>query len=83
MRGFRVLVGFILALMASCPAEAQFEVRIKDIASVQGARGNYLFGYGLVIGLNGTGDTLEKRAVYPAVLSLAAGSYGCEYQTLM
>lgn len=60
MRGFAVLIGLICFLMVSCRAEAQFEVRIKDIASVQGARGNYLFGYGLVIGLNGTGDTLRS-----------------------
>ncbi|MGO2235675.1 flagellar biosynthesis protein FlgI [Marinomonas sp. UCMA 3892] len=31
--------------------------RLKDIASVQGVRENQLFGYGLVIGLNGTGDS--------------------------
>lgn len=30
--------------------------RIKDIAKVVGVRGNQLFGYGLVVGLNGTGD---------------------------
>lgn len=32
-------------------------VRIKDIARVQGARDNQLMGYGLVVGLNGTGDS--------------------------
>lgn len=42
------------------PAQAQFEARIKDIASLQSARGNHLFGYGLIIGLNGTGDTLRS-----------------------
>ena len=31
--------------------------RLKDITSVQGVRENQLFGYGLVIGLNGTGDS--------------------------
>lgn len=31
-------------------------VRLKDIAKVQGVRGNQLFGYGLVVGLQGTGD---------------------------
>ncbi|MGO3738118.1 MAG: flagellar basal body P-ring protein FlgI [Marinomonas foliarum] len=31
--------------------------RLKDIAIVQGVRENQLFGYGLVIGLNGTGDS--------------------------
>ncbi|MDQ1330861.1 MAG: flagellar P-ring protein FlgI, partial [Thermodesulfobacteriota bacterium] len=33
-----------------------FAVRIKDLASVKGVRTNQLFGYGLVIGLNGSGD---------------------------
>ncbi|WP_366523846.1 flagellar basal body P-ring protein FlgI [uncultured Algimonas sp.] len=36
------------------------QVRIKDIADVQGVRGNDLVGYGLVIGLNGTGDTIRN-----------------------
>ena len=31
--------------------------RIKDLASIEGVRGNALIGYGLVVGLNGTGDT--------------------------
>src|SRR5579872_52372 len=31
-------------------------VRIKDIADVQGVRGNQLIGFGLVVGLEGTGD---------------------------
>ena len=34
------------------------QVRIKDIVSVEGVRGNQLVGYGLVVGLNGTGDTI-------------------------
>ncbi|MAF15394.1 MAG: flagellar biosynthesis protein FlgI [Marinomonas sp.] len=33
--------------------------RLKDIASVEGVRDNQLFGYGLVIGLNGTGDDTD------------------------
>ena len=40
------------------PAEAA--TRIKDIVSVQGVRANQLVGYGLVIGLNGTGDSLRN-----------------------
>ena len=35
----------------------QMTVRIKDIAHIQGARENQLIGYGLVVGLNGTGDS--------------------------
>ncbi len=34
-------------------------VRLKDIAHIQGARDNQLIGYGIVVGLNGTGDTSE------------------------
>ena len=35
-------------------------VRIKDLAIVDGVRGNDLVGYGLVVGLNGTGDSLRN-----------------------
>src|SRR3989304_4644969 len=34
--------------------------RIKDIAAFEGVRENQLVGYGLVVGLNGTGDSLDK-----------------------
>jgi flagellar P-ring protein FlgI len=46
-----------LGLVAS-PALAQS--RIKDIAAVEGVRGNQLVGYGMVMGLNGTGDSLRN-----------------------
>ena len=46
-----LLFGFALA----CAPQARAE-RIKDIASVQGVRPNQLIGYGLVVGLDGTGD---------------------------
>jgi flagellar P-ring protein precursor FlgI len=51
------LLALALAMLA-IPAAAQ--TRIKDITSVQGVRGNQLVGYGLVIGLNGTGDSLRN-----------------------
>ncbi len=47
-----------LLLLAPCLAAAQ--VRIKDIADVEGIRENQLVGYGLVVGLNGTGDRLDN-----------------------
>ncbi len=50
---------FIAALLASAavwwPAPAH-AARIKEVASVQGVRTNQLVGYGLVVGLDGTGD---------------------------
>ena len=45
----------IVAIVLLCSAAAQAE-RIKDIASVAGVRANQLVGYGLVVGLDGTGD---------------------------
>ena len=54
------LLAVLLAGSASLRAE-----RIKDIADVKGVRGNPLWGYGLVVGLNGTGDDSEvsRRAL--------------------
>jgi flagellar basal body P-ring protein FlgI len=34
--------------------------RIKDLANIEGVRQNQLIGYGLVVGLAGTGDTLNN-----------------------
>ncbi len=49
-----VVVGFaLLALTVSQFAQAE---RIKDLASIAGVRANQLVGYGLVVGLDGTGD---------------------------
>ena len=51
----RVGLPMALALVLARPAAAA--VRIKELAAVQGVRDNELFGYGLVVGLAGTGDT--------------------------
>jgi flagellar P-ring protein FlgI len=48
------------AFLALMPATAAAQVRIKDIADVDGVRDNQLVGYGLVVGLNGTGDRLRS-----------------------
>ncbi|WP_394706497.1 flagellar basal body P-ring protein FlgI [uncultured Hydrogenophaga sp.] len=44
-----------MALVLALPAAAQ-SIRVKEIAAVQGVRTNQLTGYGLVVGLDGTGD---------------------------
>lgn len=54
----RAWLALAAALLAAPPAAAQ--VRIKDIADVEGVRDNQLVGYGLVVGLNGTGDRLDS-----------------------
>src|SRR5579875_2798237 len=48
----------LAALGAAAPASARS--RIKDIVSFEGVRENQLIGYGLVVGLNGTGDSLRN-----------------------
>lgn len=45
-----------IAIIFCIFSEAAFAARIKDIASFKGIRSNQLVGYGLVVGLNGTGD---------------------------
>ena len=47
-----LVMGMVLFIMPSFAMSA----RIKDVVSIQGVRPNQLFGYGLVIGLNGSGD---------------------------
>lgn len=56
MRVARLLV--LLALLP-CVAFAA-PVRIKDLATIDGVRGNDLVGYGLVVGLNGSGDSVRN-----------------------
>lgn len=56
--GRAVLACLAMILVYPLPAEATS--RIKDIADVEGIRENQLIGYGLVVGLNGTGDTLNN-----------------------
>lgn len=54
----RSLLIAVSVLLAALPVSAN--TRIKDIVSVKGVRANQLVGYGLVIGLNGTGDSLRN-----------------------
>jgi len=49
----QALICFLTAVLASAPVMAD---RLKDITSVAGGRSNQLVGYGLVVGLEGTGD---------------------------
>src|SRR5436305_10092007 len=62
-RPFRTLSALLVALsltagLAAGPADAKS--RIKDIVEFEGVRDNMLVGYGIVVGLNGTGDALRN-----------------------
>ncbi len=57
------IIAILLALLlgwALIPAKASAQSRIKDIVDFEGVRDNMLVGYGLVVGLNGTGDNLDS-----------------------
>lgn len=53
------LIGFALVFLMLTCLQAQ-ATRIKDLADIEGVRENQLMGYGLVIGLSGTGDDTTK-----------------------
>lgn len=54
---FLLVIG-VMSMLAT-PASAA-SARIKDIVDIEGVRENQLIGYGLVVGLNGTGDSLTN-----------------------
>ncbi len=59
-RSMPALLGLCLGLLvAGAPAPAVAE-RVKDLASIAGVRSNQLVGYGLVVGLDGTGDQTSQ-----------------------
>ena len=69
------LLTLFLALNAAVfasdtPAAAPREARIKDISSIEGIRDNQLVGYGIVVGLLGTGDS--QQTTFPAQTLAAA-----------
>lgn len=52
-------LGLLLGLLIALPLGAQ-EIRLKDVVEFDGVRGNDLVGYGLVVGLNGSGDGIRN-----------------------
>ncbi|MCZ6532847.1 MAG: flagellar basal body P-ring protein FlgI, partial [SAR324 cluster bacterium] len=67
-----VLLALMLTLLSVAPAWA---IRVKDVAYLRGARENQLIGYGLVVGLDGTGDSenslLARRPLQNALERMA------------
>lgn len=61
VRHFKPLLALMLAASLLAPASVQAATaRIKDIVDIEGVRDNQLIGYGLVVGLNGSGDSLNN-----------------------
>ncbi len=60
MKHRTVLPLLVILLWQFCCLGSAWPTRIKDLADIEGVRQNQLMGYGLVIGLNGTGDDIKK-----------------------
>ncbi len=56
----RAVAGITAAVLMLTPMQAFAFSRVKDLVDVEGVRDNMLIGYGLVVGLNGTGDSLRN-----------------------
>lgn len=63
------ILSFILLFVASAVTANAASVRIKDLVEFDGVRGNDLVGYGLVVGLNGTGDGLRNAPFTEEIMS--------------
>ena len=63
------VVASLVALLGSVDAQA---ARLKDVAAVKGVRSNQIIGYGLVVGLNGTGDKQQTQFTTQSLRSLLA-----------
>jgi len=60
------------SILLSLPVFAQ-TVRIKDIAEIEGVRSNHLIGYGIIVGLDGTGDTQQTLFTVQSVANMLQG----------
>jgi len=58
-----------LVVIALAPSVVGADARVKDVARVLGIRDNSLYGYGLVIGLNGTGDKSAASPFTPQAIA--------------
>ena len=74
----RVTFSWVLLVLALAPAlhsrlifaaDTGHMVRVKDVAAIEGIRDNQLVGYGLVVGLHGTGDSQQTIFPYQSLVS--------------
>jgi len=69
-RSFEIKVIFLTILLIFASLNSASAARIKDIASLKGVRDNQLVGYGLVVGLNGTGDGSSTRFTTQSLVNM-------------
>ncbi len=86
MRGTLNTALAALVVLACAASTAAATSRIKDLANIEGIRQNQLLGYGLVVGLNGTGDTLNnipftKQSLQAMLERLGVNIHGQQIRT--
>jgi flagellar P-ring protein precursor FlgI len=64
-----ILRGLLIFLLLCAPPLMADSIRIKDLVEFDGVRGNDLVGYGLVVGLNGSGDGLRNAPFTEEIMS--------------
>ena len=64
----KLILTIVLVMILSLPSFAA--VKIRDLADVQGIRDNQLFGYGLVVGLNGSGDKQQTEFTVQSLVNM-------------
>ena len=67
---FLTLISLFLTTTAGQAQSTDIPVRLKDIARIEGARSNQLYGYGLVVGLDGTGDSQQTLFTAQSVANM-------------
>ena len=65
----------IIAILIVGVAAAAQTVRVKDIANIEGVRANQLLGYGIVVGLEGSGDSQQTKFTAQSVATMLS-NYG-------
>lgn len=60
MKSSALLIALLVFTHFALPAPGQAQTRIRDVVNVEGVRQNDLVGYGIVVGLNGTGDSVRN-----------------------
>ncbi|PKP75534.1 MAG: flagellar biosynthesis protein FlgA [Alphaproteobacteria bacterium HGW-Alphaproteobacteria-6] len=69
MRTILALLAILVATAGLAPSAGATPIRIKDLVEFDGVRGNDLVGYGLVVGLNGTGDGIRNAPFTEEIMS--------------
>lgn len=66
----KAIIIFWAIVAAACLCRPAMAARIKDLASIQGVRTNQLVGYGLVVGLDGTGDKKQTQFTIQSLVNM-------------